>query len=68
MDGRKIQLGDANTTTNGGTFMFKNKIFSPAKFKDWVIVYSLSNKPDLDDKDADNVEGLIKKSAGVFGI
>ncbi len=54
--------------TNGGTFMFKNKIFSPAKFKDWVIVYSLSSKPDFDDKDADNVEGLIKKSAGVFGI
>lgn len=48
--------------------MFKNKIFSPAKFKDWVIVYSLSNKPDFDDKDADSVESLIKKSAGVFGI
>lgn len=68
LDGRNIQLGDANVKTNGGTFAFKNKIFSPAKFKDWVIVYSLSNRPDQDDKDADNVESLIKKSAGAFGI
>jgi hypothetical protein len=68
LDNRKIQLGNGNTETKGGEFNFKNKILSPAKFKDWVIVYSLSNNPDNDDKDADNVLDLLIKVSGAFGI
>jgi hypothetical protein len=51
-----------------GAFNFKNKILSAAKFTDWVIVYSVSNRPDQDDKDADNVSDLIAKSSDAFGI
>lgn len=64
----EISLGSGNTFTNDGTFMFKNKIKSPAKFKDWVFCYSLSNNPKYDQGDSNKALDLFMKCAPAFGI
>lgn len=48
--------------------MFKNKIKSPAKFKDWVFCYSLSNNPKYDEGDSNKAVDLFMKCAPAFGI
>lgn len=61
-----IELGDGSVKTSNGSFNFKNKLKSAAKFDNWVFVYSANTK--YDDKEADNAFSLFKQSSGVFGI
>lgn len=64
----KISLGDGSVFTKDGTFNFKNKIKNPAIFKDWVFVYSLSNRPEYDNSDADKAVALFQQCSKAFGI
>lgn len=54
--------------TKDGTFMFKNTIKNPAKFNNWVLVYSVGKNQKYDDSDADNMAALLRKCSEVFGI
>ena len=61
-------MGDGNVETKDGTFMFKNKIKNPAKFNNWLFVYSHSNRSKMDDDDSDRAYELIRSCSKAFGI
>lgn len=41
----------------------RNKLRTTAHFKDWVVVYSCGKNSKYDDRDADDLVGLLVKAS-----
>ena len=51
-----------------GNLKVRNKLKAAKKITDWLFVYSLGKKPDMDDDEADRAVSNLRKAGETYGI
>ena len=51
-----------------GSMNIRDTLKNSKHFKDWVLVYSVGKNPKYDDKDADDLVGILTKASAAFGV